>query len=453
MLDRLSRSLSFRLFAIFLVLAGLCIWGALSALRWVYNSDDIRGLISGHLSLHVQYVRDDIGSPPRIDRALAITERVPVDIRIVGPELDWASDENFPRVETLEFGPSPAFSDEPGAWIDELSGTEFANNGTHGFLKIHAGEYDIVVSTPRISDVRDGPDIALIIVSMVTVFLVAAYAAVNWLFKPIRAIRTGAAHIGRGNFDYRIRDTRQDQLGDLAADINQLASDVQGMLDAKRALLLGISHELRTPLSRQRLAIEFLDDEEASESLKSEIAEMERVVVTLVEAERLNERHVSLNRRAVRIDRMIDELVSDYFSRDVERIKVLNNAADLVADIDEGRIVLLLKNLLSNALRYSPVSAGPVVLVIDELGGELVFRVRDRGPGIPPEDAAHIGEPFFRGDPSRARETGGTGLGLYLATLVARAHGGTLELVDTDNGVGACFEVRVPLNQTDDSSH
>jgi signal transduction histidine kinase len=445
MIERLSRSLSFRLFAIFLVLAGLCIWGALSALRWVYNSDDIRGLISGHLSLHVQYVRDDIGSPPRIDRALAITERVPVDIRILGPDIDWASDPAFPAVELLEFGPSPAFSDEPGAWVDELSGIEFANNGSHRFLKLRSGDYDIVVSTPKIADVREGPDITLIIVGMVTVFLIAGYAAVNWLFTPIRAIRTGAAHIGRGNFDYRIPDTRKDQLGDLAADINKLASDVQDMLDAKRALLLGISHELRTPLSRLRLEVEFLEDEKAKEGISAEIAEMERVVVTLIEAERLNVRHAPLNRQQIRVDRLVDDLVRDYFSRDRERIKILNNAPNLVANIDESRVTLLLKNLVSNALRYSPESAGPVTIVIDELGGDLVMRVRDRGPGIAPDEAAHIGEPFYRGDPSRARETGGTGLGLYLATLVARAHGGSLELVDTDGGVGACFEVRLPL--------
>lgn len=446
MLDRLARSLSFRLFAIFLVLAGLCVWGALSALRWVYNSDDIRGLISGHLSLHVQYVRDDIGSPPRIERAVAITERVPVDIRILGPDIDWASDPDFPTLDTLGFGPSPAFSDDPSAWVDELSGIEFASDGSHRFLKLRSGDYDIVVSSPPIAEIGDGPDLTLIIVGMVMAFLIAGYAAVNWLFEPIKAIRAGAAHIGRGNFDYRISATRNDQLGDLADDINQLASDVQDMLDAKRGLLLGISHELRTPLSRLRLLAEFLDSEEDQASIRAEIDEMERVVVTLIEAERLNVRHAALNRSQVRVDRLVDELLNDYFARDRDRIKVVSRAPHLIANVDGSRITLLLKNLVSNALRYSPEEAGPVELIIDEVGGDLVIRVRDRGPGIPAEEAAHIGEPFYRGDPSRARETGGTGLGLYLATLVARAHEGALSLVDTDDGIGACFEARLPLS-------
>ena len=264
MIRRLARSLSFRLLVIFLLLGGLFVYGTAVAIRWFYNSDDIRGLISGHLSLHVQYVREDIGSPPRIDRAIAITERVPVDIRILGPDIDWASDPAFPRLSELSFGPSPAFSDEPDAWVDELLGVEFASQGDHNFLRMasgDSGEYDIVVVTPRISDVRDGPDLSYIIVGLGLSFLLLGYAAVSWLFKPIRAIQTGAEHIGRGNFDHRISTIRHDQLGDLAADINKLAADVQNMLDAKRALLLGISHELRTPLSRLRLLVEFIDDE------------------------------------------------------------------------------------------------------------------------------------------------------------------------------------------------
>ena len=444
LLRRLTRSLSFRLLAIFAVLGGLFIWGAFGAVRWVYNSDDIRGLISGHLSLHVHYVREDIGSPPSIDSAIRITESVPVDIRILGPDMDWASDPAFPRLTELEFGPSPAFSDDPGAWVDELRGVEFANRGDHNFLLMKSGYYDIVVSSPRIADTREGPDLMLLIIGMGLTFLLLGYAAVSWLFKPIRGIRAGTAHIGRGNFDHRIRDIRKDQLGDLANDINVLAGDVERMLDAKRALLLGISHELRTPLSRLRLAIEFLDDADDRETIRAEIAEMEKIVVSLLEAERLNDRHAMLARSDVSVSALIDELLDDFFSRDRHRIEVANNIGNSHANLDEARITLLLKNLLSNALRYSPEDSGPVTLTIDREGEELVFRVRDHGPGIAPEHAERIGEPFYRGDPSRARQTGGTGLGLYLATLVARAHDGSLTLIDT-GGDGACFEVRLPV--------
>ena len=443
MLNRLSRSLSFRLLAIFLLLALLFVYGTFVALRWVYNSDEIRGLISGHLSLHVHYVKEDIGSPPRIDRALAITESVPVDIRILGPDLDWASDTNFPMLDTLEFGASPKFSDDPGAWVDELQGLEFAVDGRHRFLKIRQGDYDIVVSTPRIADASSGPNIITIIVSLGLIFLMVGYAAVSWLFKPIRAIRAGAAHIGQGNFDHRIRNIRRDQLGDLAAAINQLAGDVEHMLDAKRALLLGISHELRTPLSRMRLVLEFIENDDNREALKPEIAEMEKIVVSLLEAERLSTRHVTLNRSNVILEELVSDLIDDFFSRDKERIAVSVVPADLHANVDEARIILLLKNLTSNALRYIPESGGKIEITALAEDDDLVLGVRDNGPGMSSVQAQHIGEPFYRGDPSRTRDTGGTGLGLYLATLVAAAHGGRLRLKNPDQE-GACFECRIP---------
>ena len=443
MLRRLSRSLSFRLLAIFLVLALLFVYGAFVALRWVYNSDEIRGLISGHLSLHVHYVKEDIGSPPRIERAVAITENVPVDIRILGPDIDWASDNNFPRLETLEFGASPKFSDDDDAWVDELQGLEFAVQGKHRFLLIRQDDYRIVVATPRIADVSSGPDLNTIIVGLGLIYLMIGYAAVSWLFKPIRAIRAGAAQIGRGNFEHRLRNIRHDQLGDLANDINQLADDVQHMLDAKRALLLGISHELRTPLSRMRLQLEFLDNEADRESLKVEIAEMEKIVVSLLEAEKLSTRHAPLSRSRVSINDLIEDLVDDFFDRDRERIETRLPAEELQANVDDARIALMLKNLVANALRYVPADGGRVVVAGREEDDQLVLRVDDNGPGMSSQQAEHIGEPFYRGDPSRTRDTGGTGLGLYLAYLVAKAHGGDLRLTNPDQE-GACFECRIP---------
>jgi signal transduction histidine kinase len=444
MISRLSRSLSFRLLAIFLVIGGLFILGTFKAIQIVYNSDNIRGLISGHLSLHVNYVREDIGLPPSIDSALSITERVPVDIRILGPDIDWASDDGFPRLEEIEFGPSPRFSDDPSGWVDELQGVEFATWKSHELLLMHQGDYQIVVSTPRIADSPGGPDLVTLILGLGLTFLLLAYMSVRWLFKPIGSIREGAARIGRGNFDHRIANIRRDQLGDLATDINKLTGDVEMMLDAKRALLLGISHELRTPLSRMRLTLEFLEDEENRDSLKAEILEMEKIVAALLEAERLNDRHVQLSRTDVQLEELLNSLLKDFFSRDADRIKVNLPAEPVTASLDEARTKLLLKNLLSNALRYSRPEDGPIELSVRVEDSDVVFTVRDRGPGIPPEEAEKIGEPFYRGDPSRTRESGGTGLGLYLATLVAKAHGGTLSLLGI-SGPGACFEARLRL--------
>jgi len=450
MLKRLLRSLSFRLLVIFLTLAASFVYFAIAALQWVYSTDELRNLVSSHLSLHIEYVLDDIGDPPRIERAIAITEKVPVDIRIVGPAVNWASDEDFPQLSELSFGAGRIFSDAANSWLGTLEGASFAQLDRHRYLRIGRGDHSIIVSTPRISDPVTHRSLMPIIVGIGLSLVLLAYLAVRWLFRPVAAIRRGAERIGQGHFDHRITDVRQDQLGDLARDINAMASDVQGMLDAKRQLLLGISHELRSPLSRMRLAIELMDAPDSSfgnsgdaAGMQSDIAEMERVIVTLIEAERLNSRHATLHRTECNMRQLVANLIDDFFERDRDRIEVTFTGMHRSVEIDEARVILLLKNLLSNALRYSTDEAGSVRLSVEVLLHELILTVQDRGPGIPEAQREFIGEPFFRGDPSRTRQTGGSGLGLYLATLVAKAHGGSLTL-DQEYRDGARFVVRIP---------
>ena len=443
MLERLTRSLSFRLLAIFIVLAAAFIYFATVGIRWVFSEDELRELISGHLSLHVDYVRADIGDPPRIDRAIAITEQVPVDIRITGGDINWASDPAFPERDELAFGASDVFSEDPGALLGELTDVEFAITDTHRFLKIDQGDFDIIVSTPKIADTEPGPDLLPIIIGIGLVWLFIAYLCVSWLFRPIRTIRHGAARIGSGDFDFRIESPRNDQLGDLARDVNKLAQDVRNMLDAKRQLLLGISHELRSPLSRMRLLIEFLEDSERKYDIKAEIDEMEHIISTLLDAERLNTVHVALNRTEVKIPELVEQLVDDFFHRERSRIEIDIADESLEAYVDDARLVLIIKNLVSNALRYSNAEDGPVRISARREKGALVVEIRDHGPGFKPEQISSIGEPFYRGDPSRTRETGGSGLGLYLARLVAEAHGGTLKVDETYTD-GACLIATVP---------
>jgi signal transduction histidine kinase len=441
MIERLTRSLSFRLLAIFLVLAAVFVYFATVGIRWVYSEDDLRELISGHLSLHVNYVRRDIGDPPQIDRAIAITRQVPVDIRISGGDIDWASDPDFPTMDELQFGASDIFGEDPGSWLDELEDVEFAALDQHKFLKIDQGNFAIVVSSPRIADTATGPDLLPIILAIGLIWLFIAYLCVSWLFRPIRAIREGAARIGSGDFEHRITAHRQDQLGDLAEDVNTLASDVRNMLDAKRHLLLGISHELRSPLSRLRLALEFIEDSEQKESVRAEIAEMEEIISTLLEAERLNTRHAPIQRSSVLIRELVEQLVETYFDNDSGRIRIEMEDDRLEANVDHVRVALMLKNLLSNAIRYA--GEGPVTVHVSRDADDLVISVADSGPGFSAEQQANFGEPFYRGDPSRTRDTGGYGLGLYLAKLVAEAHGGDLA-IDPGYSDGARLVATLP---------
>ncbi|MEM7502169.1 MAG: HAMP domain-containing sensor histidine kinase [Pseudomonadota bacterium] len=443
MIERLGRSLSFRLLAIFLVMGCLFAYGAVLGIRWVYLTDDLRELVNGHLSLHVRYVRRDIGSPPSVENALEITRQVPVDIRLVGPSLNWASDDAFPQLDELEFGGSDIFSEQAENWLRDLDNVQFATSDGHSYLRIDQGAYAIVVASPKIAERASTRELTPIIMGFGLFLVLLAYLAVRWLFKPIGAIRRGASEIGNGNFQHRIVDVRRDQLGDLADDINRMAHDVEQMLNAKRQLLFGISHELRSPLSRMKLALELSNDPNAVEEFGGDVEEMEKIISTLLEAERLNSRHAAINVVRVGARDLLAGMVDDYFARDRRRI-VIDVSPDTYLNVDEARLTLLLKNLISNALRYSAPDDGPVVVRVEETADAWIVSVADHGPGIPDEQKPYVGEAFFRGDPSRTRQTGGSGLGLYLSRLVAEAHGGRLELDETYTE-GARFVVTLPF--------
>ena len=444
MIEQFSRSLSLRLLVIFLVMGALFASGSVLGVRWVYSTDQLQELFSGHLSLHVAYTRNDIGNPPQIDRAPAITGKVPVDIRIEGPDIDWACDPRFPPLADLKFGGSEVFGSEAGRWLRGVQGVKFATLGKHSFLKIDRGPYANIVSSPKIAEVVVERLLTPVVLGYGLILVLLTYLAVRWLFMPINAIRRGAEQIGQGKLEYRITAVRSDQLGDLANDINRMASDVQQMLDAKRQLLLGISHELRSPLSRMKLALELLDDPAHTQGMRDDVEEMTKIIATLLEAERLNTRHAILQLTPVAVRTLIDQLIDSYFAGNRRQIRIAG-PSDLLVCVDAARFMLMLKNLISNALRFTRPGDGSVVIDFAARDPGWQIAVSDQGPGIWPQQAPLIGEPFYRGDPSRTRDTGGSGLGLYLARLIATAHGGTLEL-DLAFSPGARFVVKLPAS-------
>jgi two-component system OmpR family sensor kinase len=125
-----------------------------------------------------------------------------------------------------------------------------------------------------------------------------------------------------------------------------------------------------------------------------------------------------------------------------DRMIDLEAPASLVALADGPRIRRIVDNLLANAERHTPPAAAVYVRVRTE-GHDAVLEVEDEGPGIPAEDAGRVFERFFRADPSRSRESGGSGLGLSIVAALAEAHGGSASYARAPGG-GARFEVRIP---------
>ncbi len=450
-LRRLGHSLTARLLVIFFV-ASTAYWQAsVYAFNLFQDSDYLRRIAGAHTALHTEYILNDIGWPPNIERAQAIVDRIPVDIRIVGPDMDWSSTADFYPLEEIPFGPlsflelSEASRLGVEDWEDDLDKVMFARHQGHTLIKMIDRGYDIVFASPRINEMPDPFDGTFIISLIGITVLLICFFAVRWVFLPIRWMQEGAARIGRGELDYRIPARRHDELGDLSRDINNMADDVQGMLEAKRQLLLAISHELRSPLTRTKVALELINDDKARQNILEDINEMERLIADLLESEALNSRHAILRRETVNPGQLVESVVySDFVNRN-DRIHMQISDDLPQAELDVTRIRLLLRNLIDNALRYNPKDAEPVKVRVSVSGEDLVITVQDHGAGIPAEHLEHITEPFYRADPARSRAKGGVGLGLYLCKRVAEVHGGSL-IIESSPANGTLVRVTMPLS-------
>lgn len=408
-------SLRVRFVLVFLVLAtvmsAVFIGGMRSGLSAGWR-DVGRPLVSDY----VARLADEIGSPPDVGRARAIAARLPVSIRIEGPHVTWES--------------------HPGQRLPnwERQGEEFVSRSTADGHRITFG----VAAQPW----DRGPQrIGWITLAVLLGCVLAAYAYVRRMLRPLDDIRAGAERFGRGDFAQPIPQRGHNQLGELAQRINTMARDIEGMLDAKRALLLAVSHELRSPLTRARLNAELLPDtpEGAKErtALLRDLGVMRDLIADLLEGERLAGRHAVLQRESVDVEALVMSCRSglDPEFRAIE----LEIAEGLVPrQLDRARIQFLIRNLLDNALRHSDgASQAPVLRVHDDASGALRIEVRDFGPGVAEDQLARLTEPFYRTDEARTRSAGGVGLGLYLCRLIAQAHGGSLTLRNAHPGLEA----------------
>ncbi|WP_439517094.1 HAMP domain-containing sensor histidine kinase [Hydrogenophaga sp.] len=379
-----------------------------------------------------------VGGTPSVERAQALTQRLPLTIAISGPQVNWRSHPDQVKPQWKRDRPRSADGDGPG-WGDEQDWDRLLLRTTADGHRIEFGLNDAAFERR--------PKLIGFTLTVLLLLTLLAYLYVRRLLRPLDDIRQGAQRFGAGEFGQPIpvrRPQRPDELGQLATTINTMGHDIHQMLEAQRALLLAISHELRSPLTRARLNTELLPESEdvaaQREALLRDLAEMARLISDLLESERLAGRHKALHREptdpVVLAREVIEELAITQPA--AHTVRLFTAPALPTLPMDRVRVRLLLRNLLDNALRHNAGALLPVELHLErvDVGGEGVqIQVRDHGPGVPEDQLPHLAQPFFRPDTARTRSAGGVGLGLYLCRLVAQAHGGTFSVLNAKPGL------------------
>ncbi len=269
--------------------------------------------------------------------------------------------------------------------------------------------------------------------------------------QPLKELEAATEQIASGNLSARVEVQAQDEVGALALRFNRMAADLERQDQLRRRLMNDIAHELRTPLTVMQGHLEALQDgvfplsQENLQPVYEQTLLLKRLVNDMRDLALAEAGQMALDRAPMDPNALLQRVAARFQptaeQRDIHlEVHVEEGLAPLEADAQ--RMEQVLGNLLSNALRHTP-SGGRVTLRADEAPGGLRITVQDTGEGIAPEDLPHIFERFYRGDPSRHRSEGQSGLGLAIARELVRAHGGEITARST-LGQGAVLEIYLP---------
>jgi two-component system OmpR family sensor kinase len=302
----------------------------------------------------------------------------------------------------------------------------------------------------------------------VAVLLVLGLAG-SWVvhrsLEPLTEVEQTAAAIAAGQLDRRVpeRDSRT-EVGRLSAALNGMLAQIQKAVaaseysaeqaliseDRMRRFITDASHELRTPLTTMRGFAELYrqgaarDMEMVMSRIESESRRMGLLIDDLLLLARLDTQR-PIERKRVDLLVLATDAVHDARAVSPGRsitIEVVDGPGTPEALGDEARLRQVLGNLMTNALQHTPESAN-ITVRVGTTAEDAILEVVDEGPGMSPEDALRIFERFYRTDSSRARSSGGSGLGLSIVDSLVQAHGGTVN-VTTAPGQGCRFYVSLP---------
>lgn len=266
-------------------------------------------------------------------------------------------------------------------------------------------------------------------------------AAMVWLAarlaRPLRDLAEAAERFqGRGEAPH-VRPGGPADLQRAILAFNAMGERVRAMLEEKDRMLGAIGHDLRTPLASLRIRAETVEPEEEGRRMIATIEEMTAMLddtLALARSGRAVE-----TARVVDLSALADTVVEEYVAlgQPVE----MAESERLTARIQPNLLRRAIRNLVENAIKYG----GSAEVGVRRAGKRIAIEVSDRGPGIAEAELERVQEPFYRVEPSRSRETGGSGLGLTLARAAASAHGGTLALENRPEG-GLVARLLLPVD-------
>ena len=299
----------------------------------------------------------------------------------------------------------------------------------------------------------------LISLGVVAATTVLALIIIRIGLRPLQRMELVARDIAAGDLTRRVEPaTPNTEIGRLGIALNGMLSQIEAAFGERtrsearlRRFIADASHELRTPLTSVRGYAEMLrrgaenspeDAALARRRIEEESKRMSVMVDDMLALARLDQGR-PLEREPVDLQAVARDAVADAHAVAPQRAITIDAPAPVTITGDDTRLRQAVGNLMRNALVHTPAET-PIEVALATRDGVATMSVIDHGPGLKPDDAGRVFEPFYRADQSRSRDSGGAGLGLSIVAAVVDAHGGKVKVNDTPGG-GATFEVELPL--------
>ena len=283
-----------------------------------------------------------------------------------------------------------------------------------------------------------------------------SYLLARSITVPLRNLSRATEQIEQGNFNQKVLVEKDDEIGHLATVFNSMAETLATNNNMRRQLFANIAHELRTPLAIIQGNLEGMVDgviesnKEQLSSLHEEAVRLNRLITDLRDLSLAEVRQLALEKTPTDVNQLVARtMLMLKPMADAKQISIATALTEGLPEIevDADRISQVFYNIIVNAVRYSPEQG--VVKVATALTSEegkqyLKISFADDGLGIPQEDLPYIFEHFYRGDKSRDRKSGGSGIGLAIVKQLVEIHGGRV-MVTSKLGEGSTFIVLLPV--------
>lgn len=291
--------------------------------------------------------------------------------------------------------------------------------------------------------------LAATIIAVVSAAVVSLAVAAR-IARPISGLADAAGRVADGHYAERVPVDEPSELGRLATSFNEMASSLEAT-ERRRVQLVGdVAHELRTPLTTLGGYLEGLEDgvieptPETWRLLRSETDRLTRLVTDLSELWRAEARQMTLKPERLDLAPVIEAVAERFAPVAAARgVSIERAVTPLLARADPDRVAQILSNFVSNAIRYAP-DGSVVTISLAQAGDHVRIGVRDRGPGLAPDQLEAVFERFYRVDPARSRTAGGSGIGLAIARALAEAMDGQTWAELPADGPGVVFNLELP---------